>query len=87
MHTYMQSAGQSGGVGRGSHICRCGRGALVPSLLLATQVVTGLLTDILMNLPMGTAKTDVSLKNQGNLIDVQEQHITNRKCRDFGKYR
>ncbi|KAG8303116.1 Translation factor guf1 mitochondrial [Homalodisca vitripennis] len=36
-----------------------------------------------LNLPLGTAKTDVSLKS-GNPMDVQEQHITNRKSRDSG---
>ncbi|KAG8306353.1 hypothetical protein J6590_048775 [Homalodisca vitripennis] len=29
---------------------------------------------------LGTAKTDVSLKS----MDVQERHITNRKCPNFG---
>ncbi|KAG8335178.1 hypothetical protein J6590_074967 [Homalodisca vitripennis] len=36
-----------------------------------------------LSLPLGTAKTDVS-PNLGNLLFVQERHITNRKCRDSG---
>ncbi|KAG8263699.1 hypothetical protein J6590_027632 [Homalodisca vitripennis] len=38
-----------------------------------------------LNPPLGTAKTDVSL-HLGNLMDVQERHVTNRipVCRDSG---